>query len=168
MKLAAVTTAEEIDCIARLAETCWKHHYIPIIGEAQVDYMLRQYQSTESIREQIAAGRKYAIIRESDGEPLGYLGYDLCEEHLFLSKLYVLPSTQRRGVGKWALDKLCQRYPECRIRLTVNKQNHSAIKFYAQNDFAMSGPVVTDIGHGFVMDDWKMEKKRCRAHTPPA
>lgn len=159
MKLFAASLQEDFERIARMAETCWRDHYIPIIGQAQVDYMLAKYQSPEAIRQQIADGRKYEIIIGPDDEPLGYLGHDVSESRLFLSKLYILPYAQRRGLGRWALAELCQRHPEFDIHLTVNKQNHSAIAFYAQNGFVLSGPVLADIGQGYVMDDWKMKKK---------
>lgn len=158
MKLVAATTLEQAELIARLAKVCWPYQYVPIIGQAQVDYMLAKFQSTESIREQIAGGRKYEIICDADAEPLGYLGYDLGEDQLFLSKLYILPHAQRRGLGRWALAEICHRHPELDIHLTVNKQNLSAIDFYTQNGFVLSGPVVADIGQGYVMDDWKMMK----------
>jgi ribosomal protein S18 acetylase RimI-like enzyme len=162
MRLEAANTLEQAELIARLAQQCWPHQYIPIIGQAQVDYMLAKFQSAESIHEQISGGRSYEIIYGAEGEPLGYLGYDLGEDRLFLSKLYILPQHQRRGVGRWALLELCQRHPGLDIHLTVNKQNHNAINFYLQNGFVKSEPLVADIGQGYVMDDWKMIKKANR------
>ncbi|MHB8279561.1 MAG: GNAT family N-acetyltransferase, partial [Candidatus Humimicrobiaceae bacterium] len=45
------------------------------------------------------------------------------------------------------------------ISLTVNKNNSNAIKAYEKLGFKNMGSVVKDIGHGFIMDDYKMEKK---------
>ena len=39
--------------IAALADEIWREHYTPIIGEAQVDYMLKKFQSAEQICEDI-------------------------------------------------------------------------------------------------------------------
>ena len=75
MKLVDASSQGDFERIARMAETCWRDHYIPIIGRAQVDYMLAKYQSAESIRQEIADGRNYEIIFDSDDEPLGYLDY---------------------------------------------------------------------------------------------
>ena len=44
------------------------------------------------------------------------------------------------------------------IRLTVNINNVNAIKAYEKLGFKNVGPLVTDIGNGFVMDDYQMEK----------
>jgi len=42
--------------------------------------------------------------------------------------------------------------------LTVNKDNAGPIAFYQRVGFAIAGPVVTDIGGGFAMDDYQMVK----------
>ena len=45
-----------------------------------------------------------------------------------------------------------------KITLTVNKNNAIAIEAYRKMGFENAGSIVTDIGGGFVMDDYKMEK----------
>jgi len=40
----------------------------------------------------------------------------------------------------------------------VNKRNVRAIKAYQRNGFEIADSVVTDIGGGFVMDDYVMAK----------
>jgi ribosomal protein S18 acetylase RimI-like enzyme len=42
------------------------------------------------------------------------------------------------------------------ITLTVHKQNPS-VRAYQKMGFQIAEPVVTDIGGGFVMDDFKMK-----------
>ena len=41
---------------------------------------------------------------------------------------------------------------------TVNLNNINAIKTYEKLGFINAGPVVADIGNGFVMDDFEMKK----------
>lgn len=153
MRLRSVTSAEDAELVADLAERCWRPHYTPIIGEPQVDYMLANFQSTSAILEQIKDGRDYRLIE--DEAPVGYLATDLSDQ-LFLSKLYILSDHQGRGVGRWAIDQLAHAHPDLEIHLTVNKHNHDTIAFYEKLGFIKDGPVVADIGNGFVMDDWKM------------
>ena len=43
----------EIHEIANLAEEIWHQHFTPIIGEAQVNYMVEKFQSYPALREQI-------------------------------------------------------------------------------------------------------------------
>ena len=42
--------------------------------------------------------------------------------------------------------------------LTVNRHNEGFIDFYHRVGFHIACPMVQDIGDGFVMDDYKMEK----------
>ena len=160
MKLRPASTQQDARLVADLAEHCWRPHYTPIIGGAQVDYMLAKFQSAPAIQEQIAEGRDYRII-ESD-EPCGYLATDL-SDHLFLSKLYVLPEHQGRGTGRWAVEQLAMAHPDLEIHLTVNKHNHDTIAFYERVGFVKGEALVADIGNGYVMDDWKMHRPSANA-----
>lgn len=153
MRLRTVVSVSDVEMVTSLAERCWRHHYTPIIGKAQVDYMLANFQSTPAILGQIKKGRNYSLIE--DGSAIGYLAIDLID-HLFLNKLYILPDHQRRGIGRWSLEQLTQAQPEHEIHLTVNRHNYETIAFYERMGFFKSETVVTDIGNGFVMDDWKM------------
>jgi len=45
------------------------------------------------------------------------------------------------------------------IMLTVNKNNTNAIRTYEKLGFINVGPVVKDIGNGFIMDDYQMTKQ---------
>jgi len=42
-----------------LAREIWTDHYVPIIGQAQVDYMLDTFQREEAIAAQLAGGYEY-------------------------------------------------------------------------------------------------------------
>jgi ribosomal protein S18 acetylase RimI-like enzyme len=69
---------------------------------------------------------------------------------------------QRRGVGGQLIEHVAARarklgYP-CVI-LAVNKRNTTAIGSYRKYGFVVRESIVDDIGHGFVMDDYVMEKK---------
>ena len=45
------------------------------------------------------------------------------------------------------------------VILAVNKRNEKAIGSYKKYGFVVREAIVDDIGHGFVMDDYVMEKK---------
>ena len=157
-----VTTAALVDQVVELAQEIWTKHYTPIIGSKQVKYMLDSLQSAPAITSQLAKGMQYFLVRlDNDAtEVVAYLAFELKEEsrELFLSKIYVRPDFQRQGIGQacfsflqaQALDSNCKE-----IRLTVNKNNHKAAAAYEKNGFVRSGSKVTDIGQGFVMDDFE-------------
>ena len=45
-----------------------------------------------------------------------------------------------------------------RIQLQVNKHNHKAIHAYHRNGFVNRKSIVVEIGDGYFMDDFLMEK----------
>ena len=95
----------------------------------------------------------------------GYIGYAAVqpkEDELFLSKLYIKASQRGRGYGRKVvefLEGMARNKGLDKITLTVNKNNLDTIKAYEKFGFENLGPVVMDIGGGFVMDDYKMAKQ---------
>lgn len=143
---------------AGLADIIWREHYTTIIGKAQVDYMLAHFQSAEAISNQIAGGMVYYLMLKED-RPVGYLAIQKRGQELFLSKIYLLREYRGLGMGKAAMDFIVEKARELgcdRVALTVNKNNDRSIKAYTKMGFENKGALVTDIGGGFVMDDYRM------------
>jgi len=80
---------------------------------------------------------------------------------LFLSKVYILKNKRGLGIGKIAFQFIETKAGEnhCKkISLTVNRNNLNSIKAYERAGFQNTGELIQDIGHGYVMDDYSMEK----------
>ena len=160
-KIRKVESEQDIAIVADLADEIWREHYIPIIGQAQVDYMLDRFQSAKAIEQQIKEGAYYYLTVYQD-IPIGYLSYYLKKDSLFLSKIYVKSSARGKGFGRTAMSFLvdeAQRNNLKSISLTVNKNNSRSIEAYKKMGFKIVKPLVMDIGGGFVMDDYFMEKR---------
>ncbi len=156
----SVQTEQQIETVEALARSIWTEHYIPLIGKEQVEYMLCRFQSKEAIVGQIRNGQWYFLVMEKD-QPVGYVSVQPRKDELFLSKLYVVSSKRNSGFGRktvYFCQKLAQERHLNRISLTVNKRNQNSINAYLRFGFKNQGPVLQDIGNGFVMDDYKMEK----------
>ncbi len=143
--------------VVMLAELIWREHYPAIIGEEQVEYMLEKFQRIEAIRDQIDMGMEYYLVTR-DGEDAGYFAVQVEDGDLFLSKLYIKSSESGRGLGGAALNFIQDCWKPGKVRLTVNKENSESIRFYESRGFIKTGEVVQEIGGGFVMDDYKMER----------
>jgi ribosomal protein S18 acetylase RimI-like enzyme len=155
-----VLTEEQREIVESLAKEIWTEHYVPIIGKAQVDYMLDRFQSRESISDQIRSGFLYFLIKE-DNKFIGYIGVQPKSDELFLSKIYIRSSERGKGHGKKAIqfiEKLSKEKGLRKIALTVNKNNRVAIKAYEKLGFKNLGSIIQEIGDGFIMDDFKMQK----------
>ena len=62
-EISRVTDAGDVALVAGLAEEIWNQHFVGIIGQGQVDYMLGKFQSAEAIAGQIAEGYEYYLVR---------------------------------------------------------------------------------------------------------
>ncbi len=155
-----VMTEDDAMIVESLARDIWTKHYTPIIGREQVEYMLERYQSSEAILGQIGAGVLYFLIKAETGI-VGYLAVQPRTDELFLSKIYVSSGERGKGYGKQAVqfaETLAKLRRLGKIVLTVNKNNVDSIRAYEKMGFKNTGALVQDIGSGFVMDDYRMEK----------
>jgi diamine N-acetyltransferase len=151
-------TPADFKKIEALAFPIWREHYLPIIGSAQVEYMLQKFQTALAIEEQVRGGVHYYFLQTTLEENMGYLSVVYRPAELFLSKLYLLKSHRGRGWSRTALEfvkTLARNKNLGRITLTVHKRNPS-LKAYQALGFEIQEPVVTDIGNGFVMDDYRL------------
>jgi len=153
----------QIEIIEKMAESIWNEHYTPIIGKEQVEYMLASFQNSEAIKKQINEGYRYFILYFQN-EPAGYFAIqpDLKDKSMFLSKLYIRKDFRGNGLSHKCLEyiqEICRDLGLRKIWLTVNKRNENSIKIYKKLGFENKKSIIQDIGNGFVMDDYLMEKK---------
>ncbi|MFS0869127.1 GNAT family N-acetyltransferase [Paenibacillus xylanilyticus] len=157
-----VSTSEEIAELSRLAAEIWQEYYVAIITLEQIDYMIQKYQSESAIKEQIdQQGYEYYFIQRDDS-PVGYISVRQEEGKLFLSKFYIGKEHRGQGFASQAfafLEQLCIERGINLIWLTVNRHNESSIAVYEKKGFQTVREQVADIGHGYVMDDFIMEKE---------
>ncbi len=158
-----VTKDAEIRTTAALAARIWMEHYLPIIGEEQTAYMIQTFQSADAIRRQIERDRYQYYLLKLGSTDVGYISLHAESQNhaMFLSKLYVEKRFRGQGFSRAALrfiEEICRRENLGKIYLTVNKHNFSSLAVYEKLGFVSARDLVTDIGGGFVMDDYVMEK----------
>ncbi len=163
IEISKAETEEEIRKIAGLAEEIWHECFPGIISEEQINYMVEKFQSYSAMTEQILnQGYSYLAVWDN-GELCGYI----CikpedDERFFLSKLYLRADKRGRGVSSLMLKRVfeeARRAGKKTVYLTVNKYNSHAVMIYKKIGFTVADKTVTDIGNGFVMDDYVMEYK---------
>jgi len=155
---------DDIPLIQELSRRIWREHYPGIISPAQIDYMLDRMYSTARLRdEMVNEGYRYIMVCEQDS-PVGYLSlrYHPEDASLALSKIYLLGSYHAKGIGRRMLQYTKEQamvWKATSIFLFVNRHNRKAIRVYERFGFKRTAKTVTDIGNGFVMDDYRMELK---------
>jgi ribosomal protein S18 acetylase RimI-like enzyme len=158
LDFAEVKTDVELNELAALADEIW-HEFFPVILTAeQIDYMVEKFQSFGAMKAQISGqGYRYFLVK-LDGVSVGYFG--ICKKEdgsLFLSKLYLKKSMRRKGLASLMFRQIKRiaREEGCeKIWLTVNKHNDHAIAVYKKFGMRIIREECTDIGNGFVMDDY--------------
>jgi ribosomal protein S18 acetylase RimI-like enzyme len=157
-----VITADDIELTAKLAHKIWNQHYVPIIGQEQVNYMVEKFQSVEAITNQLNEGYLYYLIAH-DNNPCGYLALvpDKEKSKLMISKIYVDADFRGLNLGtkllNFTIEKAIQEGLKT-IWLTVNKNNTNSINWYKKKGFLIKEKIEIDIGNSFIMDDYLLEK----------
>ena len=152
---------KDITTIQDLAKKSWYATYSNILDQRQISYMLGLMYAQDVLEQHFRNPNFYYYLIESDGEPLGFMGYEKHYETdvTKLHRLYFLEEARGKGLGTSAIDFLKQetiKNGDSRIILTVNKNNR-AKKFYESQGFGSYDEAVFDIGSGYVMDDYLME-----------
>ena len=157
-------TEADFGTLSDLANTIWRSHYISIISAEQIEYMLAGRYVPEKLCAYIGSDVRWLDLLWQGDLAIGYCSYALTEkpDEMKLEQLYLLPALHGKGLGGAML-----RHVESRARdkgmaslmLTVNKHNAGSIAVYRKAGFTVREEARFDIGNGFVMDDYVMEKR---------
>ncbi|MCY0967571.1 GNAT family N-acetyltransferase [Chryseobacterium wangxinyae] len=157
-------TEKDIPLIQDLAKRSWENAYAEILSREQMKYMLENmYSETEiSLHLKNPNYHYYLVFDEVLNLFDGFLGYENHYENQTtkLHRIYLVPESKGKGLGKKTLEFLNEKVKksgDSRIILNVNKYN-SAKNFYKSQGFEIYKETVIDVGNGFVMDDFLMEK----------
>ena len=153
--------ADDIPLIRDLCFKVWPQTYSSIVSQEQIDYMLEKMYSPASLQNQMDAGSQFIIVYEED-EPVGFAAYFEKAPSVFkLDKIYVLLSQQGKGTGRFMIgyivDEIKQRGATA-LQLQVNR-NNKAKDFYEKLGFIIIDEKDFDIGNGYFMNDYVMERK---------
>jgi diamine N-acetyltransferase len=156
-------TIADIPVLRDLGQRIWRACYLSIISREQIEFMLEWMYSEEQIAAEMERGVTWEVIEREGETAAGFLSFHLENDgRVKLNKLYVLPELQGGGVGTRALEHVMRRARELGGRavwMQVNKRNHRAVGVYQKAGFRIAQEAVFDIGHGFIMDDYLMEKE---------
>ena len=156
----SVATQEQLPIVQELAYKIWPSTYGHILSKDQFDYMMELMYSIDSLEKQLAT--KPFLLVEDEGEFIGFVSYEINWENTAktkIHKLYVLPTIQGKGVGKFLINQireLALQAQNTAVLLTVNRFN-KAKHFYIKLGFHVVEEKQFQIGNGYIMDDYVME-----------
>jgi ribosomal protein S18 acetylase RimI-like enzyme len=157
-----LATENDLTTVERLAREIWPVAYDGIVPPQQLVYMLDLIYSNAALHHQLLNQQHTFLMVEQDGEPVGFASYSIVEPGVSkLHKIYVHQSTQGQGIGKQLIDHIItQLQPQSvhTLRLNVNRYNKARF-FYEKLGFEITKEEDVDIGSGYFMIDYVMEKK---------
>lgn len=155
-------SVDDIPYIQHIAHVTWPLVYGPIVGEAQLAYMLNLIYSTSSLERQMEDGSTFLLAKELN-EPIAFAAYFLKSQNIYkLDKLYALPNQQGKGLGKMLISYIIEKIRPLgatALHLNVNRWNTKAQSFYEHLNFKIIEQQDIPIGEGYFMNDYVMELK---------
>jgi diamine N-acetyltransferase len=154
----------DLEAIRQLAYEIWPSAYGEILSGQQLKYMLEKFYSLSSLEHQLTVLKHQFIIAVEIESPMGFASFSPHEDDstvYHLNKIYVLPNQQGKNIGKQILDYVITQIKTsgaASLQLNVNR-NNKAINFYEKQGFAIISIEDIDIGEGYYMNDFVMEKK---------
>lgn len=155
-------TIDDITLIRELTFLVWPQTYSSILSQEQIDYMLDMMYSESSLKKQMTEDKCQFLVIYEDGNPAGFASYSEEEPPRWkLNKIYVLPNQQGKGTGKYLINYIIaeiKKQNATALFLQVNRYNNAKV-FYERLGFIEVDFINLDIGNGFFMNDYVMEKK---------
>ncbi|WP_439559516.1 GNAT family N-acetyltransferase [Dyadobacter sp.] len=153
-------TAADIPAIISIQEQTWEPTYGEILSKDQIDYMFSKIYSFDALKSQMEDGQSFLILMK-ENDPAGFASVSEEKPGTFkLHKLYVLPSTQGTGAGKFLLGEAEQYVKEAGghvMLLNVNRYN-KAKAFYEKQGYQVIEEQDIAIGP-YWMNDYILEKR---------
>lgn len=150
----------DIPNIRSVAYKTWPQAFGEILTPEQISYMLDMMYSEHSLREQMNSGHQF-IMAFRDEMCCGYASYEQYESIATkVHKIYILPECQGMGIGSLLINhigNIARDSGNVVLTLNVNRYN-PAVKFYQKIGFSITKEEDIDIGKGFLMEDFVMEK----------
>lgn len=154
----------DVKIIQEITNITWPITYGEILSKTQLDYMLGLFYSDEALAKQIENKEQLFYLISDSKSTIGFIGieHNYKDEAITkIHKIYLLPETQGKGIGKKVIEeiqKLAFKNNSKALFLNVNRFN-TALGFYKKIGFEIKEEVNIEIGNGYLMEDYVMEKQ---------
>lgn len=154
----------DFNTIQLLAEEIWPVAYSHILSKEQLRYMLDLYHTSEALRHQHTEQKhRFILAFDDNNNACGFASFSKMpdrENRYRLHKLYVLPDLQGHGLGNAFIQQITAEIRADNpvyLELNVNRYNKATF-FYKKCGFSIIREEDIEIGNGFFINDYVMEK----------
>lgn len=152
----------QIPIIREIAKITWPVAFGEILSEQQLAYMMEMMYSLDVLEKQFQGGHEFYLYFDTK-RAVGFMGIEKNyknENQLKIHKLYILPTEQGKGIGEKFIqyaENKCLEEQIPKLTLNVNRYN-KAVRFYEKLGFKNVKTEDIEIGNGYLMEDFVMEK----------
>ena len=125
-------TLADIGMVRTLLVETWHDTYDSLLGVDRVTETIDRWHAMDVLAAEAASPNASFLVACRSSEIVGHaLAVEQDADVLLLSRLYVLPTSQRQGIGEVLLAAAVSRHPKTkRVQLVVEARNAKALAFY--------------------------------------
>lgn len=160
-ELKKAESRDDFQIIETLARQIMPEVYEGIVPQFHVTFFLDTFQTVAAIEQQVTKESYHYYLLCLNDEAGGYLGIQLKDDCVNLSKIYILPDFRGKKLGKMALDfvdKEAERTGINKIELIVNQKNEVTIGIYKKAGYVITESLTHTYDNGHSEYDYRMEK----------
>lgn len=155
-----LATVQDIPVIIDIHLKTWEPTYREIITPEQITYMSEKFYSDSALRSSILTDKHQFILLYADGIASGFASVSQLNDQSYkLHKIYVLPSCQGTGAGRFLITEV-ENYVKGKgaetLLLNVNRYN-KARYFYEKMNYRVIREEDIPVGP-YWMNDYALEK----------
>ena len=148
--------AADVPAIQRVGLLTWPTTYLTFTSPEFVLDGLPTWRSRESVR--AAVDRDITFVAEHDGAIVGMITLGSDGRDLVIWRIYVIPATQGRGVGRGLMDAALAAASGRDVLIEFVDGNERARRFYERCGFVPERREESDVGHAAV---WMRRRAAC-------
>lgn len=161
IELRKATNYKNYELIEKLAREILPEAYESIIHIDHIHFLIEKSHAATAIDAQVS-NKNYEYYLISNNEALvGYLGIEFIQDTIVISKLYILKSYRRKGIGAFVmsfLHELALELTVSKIQLTVHKLNQASIDFYSRQGYLITDSLIHQFENGHVLEGFQLTK----------
>jgi ribosomal protein S18 acetylase RimI-like enzyme len=150
----------DIPEIRSVLAVTWRDTYSSLLSASSITKVTSEWHSSKVLEAEINRSSTFLGVAESSShEIVGMITAHSHEELLVIARLYVLPGSQRQGIGEGLMKESYRAFPQAqRVQLVVEEQNPKGRAFYRKLGFREVGVKTDDIA-GTVFNSIVLEKR---------
>jgi ribosomal protein S18 acetylase RimI-like enzyme len=143
-----IATDRDVEAVRCLLRETWHDTFDGLLGSGKVTEITNVWHAAAVLKRQIDDPDGRFLLAEQRGRIVGHahLLPDKADAGLlYLGRLYILPLSQRQGIGTHLLASGLHYFPQARrIWLKVAAGNGRAVAFYRKAGFVVSGEEIAE------------------------